>query len=127
MDLLMNMFLLTWVNTLKFTALEVDLFERTRAKTIKDVLLQADKGVASQVDIIKVRQDWMHILHILIHRRQVDLVERKVQLFESNECFEGAEKAVVDGIAHHELVVGQVQISRCGQVDIIREQPVDKN
>ena len=105
MDLLMNMFLLTWVNALKFTALEVDLFERTRAKTIKDVLLQADKGVASQVDIIKVRQDWMHILHILIHRRQVDLVEGKVQLLKSDKSLEGAEKAMMYGIAHREQVV----------------------
>ena len=118
---------LTWINTLKLTALEVELFERTRAKPIKDVLLQTDQGVASQVDIVEVGQDWMHVLHILIHCRQVDLVEGKVQLFKSNEGFEGAEKAVVDGIAHCKQVVGQVQISRGGQFDLIREQPVDKN
>ena len=117
---------LTWINTLKLTALEVELFERTWPKPIKDVLLQADEGVPSQVDVVEVGQDWVHVLHILVHWRQVDLVERKVQLFKSNEGFEGAEKAVVDGIAHLEQVIGQVQISGGGQVDIIRKQPVDE-
>ena len=32
----------------------------------------------------------------------------------------------MDGIAHLEQVIGQVQISGGGQVDIIRKQPVDE-
>ena len=88
------------------------------------MLLQTDQWVASQVDIVEIGQDWVNILHILIHRRQVDLVERKVELLERNEGFESAKKAVVDGIAHRQQVIGQVQISRGGQVDIVREQPV---
>ena len=91
------------------------------------MLLQTDQRVASQVDVVEVSQDWVHVLHILIHRCQVDPVERKVQLFKSNEGFEGAEKAMVDGIAHLKQVIRQVQISRGGQVDIIRKQPVDEN
>ena len=118
---------LTWINTLKLTALEVELFERTLAKAIKDVLLQTDQWVASQVDVVEIGQDWVDVLHILIHRRQVDLVERKIQLLESNEGFESAKKAVVDRIAHRQQVIGQVEISCGGQVDIVRKQPVDKN
>jgi len=87
------------------------------------VLLQTNQWVASQVDIVELGQDWVNILHILIHRRQVDFIERKVQLLESNEGFECAKKAVVDGIAHRQQVIGQVQISRGGQVDVVREQP----
>ena len=81
---------LTWINTLKLTALEVELLERTLAKAIKDVLLQTDQWVASQVYVVEIGQDWVDVLHILIHRRQVDLVERKIQLLESNEGFESA-------------------------------------
>ena len=118
---------LTWINTLKLTALEVELFEGTWSKPVKDVLLQTEQGVPSQVYVVEVSQDWVHVLHILIHWRQVDLVEWKVQLFKSNEGFEGAKKTMVDGIAYLKQVIGQVQISGGGQVDIIREQPVDEN
>ena len=90
------------------------------------MLFQTDQRVSSEADIVEVRKDWVHILHILVHRGQVDLVERKVQLLKFNEGFEGAEKAMVDGILHLEQIIGQVQILRGGQVDTIRKKPVDE-